>query len=79
MTHKIKGVRVEEYAYYVIKLRQNGGLETWIWCQNLRSQTAHTKNNWPPYATEWPPHDNFLRTPVKELLAISKKSATKGY
>jgi len=28
MTHKIRGVRVEEYAYYVNKLRQNFGLET---------------------------------------------------
>jgi len=28
MTHKIWGVHVEEYAYYVNKLRQNVGLET---------------------------------------------------
>jgi len=28
MTHKLKGVRVEEYAYCVNKLRQNVGLET---------------------------------------------------
>jgi len=28
MTHKMRGVRVEEYAYYVNKLRQNVGLET---------------------------------------------------
>jgi len=28
MTHKIRGVHVEEYAYYVNKLRQNVGLET---------------------------------------------------
>jgi len=28
MTHKIRGVRVEECAYYVNKLRQNVGLET---------------------------------------------------
>ena len=28
MTHKIRGVRVEEYAYYVNKIRQNVGLET---------------------------------------------------
>jgi len=28
MTHKIRGVRVEEYAGYVNKLRQNVGLET---------------------------------------------------
>jgi len=30
MTHKIRGVRVEEYAYYVNKLRQSVGLETWM-------------------------------------------------
>jgi len=28
MTHKIRGVRVKEYAYYVKKLRQNNGLKT---------------------------------------------------
>jgi len=28
MTHKIRGVRVEEYTNYVNKLRQNVGLET---------------------------------------------------
>jgi len=28
MTHKLRGGRVEEYAYYVNKLRQNVGLET---------------------------------------------------
>jgi len=28
MTRKIRGVRVQEYAYYVNKLRQNVGLET---------------------------------------------------
>jgi len=26
--HKLRGVRVEEYAYYVKKLRQNVSLET---------------------------------------------------
>jgi len=30
MTHKIRGVRVEEYGYYVNKLRQNVGLATGI-------------------------------------------------
>ena len=64
MTHKIKGVCVEEYAYYVNKLRQNVGLETWIWRQTVTSQTAHPKYKWPPYATEWNPHENFLRTPL---------------
>jgi len=28
MTHKIRGGRVEEYTYYVNKLRPNVGLET---------------------------------------------------
>jgi len=28
MTHKIRKLRVEEYAHYVNKLRQNVGLET---------------------------------------------------
>ena len=32
-----------EYAYCVKKLRQNFGLETWIWRQIVTSQTAHTK------------------------------------
>jgi len=27
MTHKLRGVRVDEYAYYSNKLRQNVGLE----------------------------------------------------
>jgi len=30
MTHTFRGVRVDEYAYYVNKLRQNFGLETGI-------------------------------------------------
>ena len=53
MTHKIWGVCVEEYAYYFNKLRQNVGLETLIWRQIVKSQTAHTKDKWPPYASEW--------------------------
>ena len=53
MTHKNKGVDVEEYAYYVNKLRQNVGLEIWLWRQIVTSQAAHTKYKWPPYATEW--------------------------
>jgi len=28
MTHKLRGVHIEAYAYYVNKLRQNVGLET---------------------------------------------------
>jgi len=35
-------VRVEEYAYYVNKLRQNVGLETYD-VYIVTSQTAHTK------------------------------------
>jgi len=30
MTHKIRGMRVEKYAFYVNKLRQNVGLEAGI-------------------------------------------------
>jgi len=48
---KIRGVRVEEYAYYVNKLR----MKTRIWRQTVKSQKAHTKYKWPPYATEWNP------------------------
>ena len=55
MTHKISGVRVEEYAYYVNKLRHNVDLETWIWRQIVTSQTVHTKYKWPLQATEWNP------------------------
>jgi len=53
MTHEIRGVRVEEYAYYVNKLCQNVGLEIWIWRQIVTSQRPHTKYKWPPYATKW--------------------------
>jgi len=28
MTHKLRGVRVDEYANYINKLRQNVGLKT---------------------------------------------------
>ena len=51
----IKWVDVEENAYYVNKLGQNVGLETWAWRQIVTSQTAHIKYKWPPYATEWNP------------------------
>ena len=53
MTHKIRAVRVDKYACYVNTLRQNVGLETWIWRQIVTSQRAHTKWKWPRYATEW--------------------------
>ena len=65
MTHKIRAVLVEEYAYYVNKLPLNVGLEAWIWRQIVTSQGAHTKYKWPPYATEWNPYKSFLRTPLK--------------
>jgi len=41
--------------YYVIKLRQNVGLETRLWRQIATSQIAHTKYKWPPYATQGNP------------------------
>ena len=72
MTRTIRRVRVEEYVYYVTKLRQTVGLETWIWRQIATSQTAYTKYKWPPYVTEWrPPHGNFLRTPLCDLLPLT--------
>jgi len=52
MTHKIRNVDVEKFAYYVNKLRQNVGLETCKWRQIVASQTAHTKYKWPPYDPE---------------------------
>jgi len=68
--HKIKRVHVEEYACCVNRLRQNVGLETWIWRQIVTSQTAQTKYEWPPYATECAPHENFLRTPLHGVVPI---------
>jgi len=59
MIHKIRGVRVEDYAYHVNKLRQNVSLETWLWRQIVTSQTAHTKHKWPPYATDRNPPWKF--------------------
>jgi len=52
MTHKLRGGRVDEYAYCVNKFRENDGLETLIWRQIVTSQTPHTKYKRPPYATE---------------------------
>jgi len=69
-------VGVEEYAYYVNKLRQNVGLETWIWRQIVTSQTAHTKYEWPTYATGWNPHKNFLRTPLHVTWRFSFSNIT---
>jgi len=70
MTHKLRGVHVEEYAYYVNKRRQNVVLEAWTWRQNVTSQTAHTKCKWPPYAAEWNPHENFLRAPLTIYISL---------
>ena len=56
MTYEIRRARVEGYAYCVNKLRQNVGLETWIWRQIMTSHTAHSKYKWPPCATQWTPH-----------------------
>jgi len=42
MTHKIRIVGVEEYAYYLNKL-----------LPKYYVFGAHTKYKWPPYATEW--------------------------
>ena len=54
--------------YFVKKLRQNVGLETWKWRQIVMSQTANTKYKWPPYDPELkPPHENLLRTPLKKI------------
>ena len=64
MTHKLREVDAEKYAYYVNKLRQNVGLETWTWRQIVTSQRAHTKYKWPSYDTEWIPHEIILRTPL---------------
>jgi len=55
MTHKIRGVDVEKYAYYVNKLLQNVGLETLLWRQIVTSQTVHTEYKWPPHVTAWNP------------------------
>jgi len=44
MTHKIRGVRVEEYAYHVNKLRQNFGLEIWRWRQIVTTHKERTPN-----------------------------------
>jgi len=52
-------MRVEEDAYYVNKLPQNVGLETWIWRQIVTPQRAHTKYKSPPYVIEWNPPWKF--------------------
>jgi len=66
------------YAYYVNKLRQNVGLETWLWRQIETSQAAHAKYKWPPYATEWIPAWKFSAYATdmgyRALLGIGNKS-----
>ena len=61
MKHKLRGMRVDEYAYYVNKLRQNVGLETWIWRHKHR--TPNTNDHHMPL-NDPPLHENFLRTPL---------------
>ena len=41
----------------------------------MTSQTAHTKYKWPPYTTEWKPHENFLRTPLGKSTGKSWRQA----
>jgi len=62
-----RGVRVEEYAYYVNKLRR----------QIVTSQKVHTKYKWPAYGTEWNPHENFLRTPLIIFMQLCLQSQQK--
>jgi len=65
MTHKLKRVRVEEYAYCVNKFRENVGLETFVWRQIVTSQTPHTKYNVHHMPLNETLHENFLRTPLR--------------
>ena len=78
MTHKIRGVDVEKFAYYVNKLRQNVGLETWKRRQIVTSQTAHTKHKWQPRDPESnPPNENLADKEKEEVLEDSKTEKTK--
>ena len=56
------------------ELRLNVGLETGLWRHSVTSQTAHNKYKWLPYATEWNPHENFLRTPLEALVCCIFKN-----
>ena len=47
MTHKVTGVRVDEYVSYVNTPCQNVDVETLILRQIVTSQTPHTKYKWP--------------------------------
>jgi len=65
MAHKLRGVRVEQCAYYVNKLRENVGVETGKWRQIVTSHTAHTKYKWHRMVrNENRRHENVLRTPL---------------
>jgi len=55
MAHKLREVRVEEYAYYVNKLRQNVGLETWIW--RHKERTPNTNDH----------HMPLIETPLMKI------------
>jgi len=66
MTQNMESGCIEKCAFYVKKLRHNVGLETGLWRQIVTSQTAHNKYRWLPYATEWTPHENFLRALLSE-------------
>ena len=80
MTHKLRGVRVEEYTYYVNILRQNVSLETWIWRQIVTLQAANTKYKWPPYATDRnPPIKIFCVRHCLTVTPLLKKNKTYTY
>jgi len=59
-------VRVEEYAYYVNKLRQIVGLENdydvKLW--RYKEHTPNANDHHLPLIYT-PPHENFLRTPLQ--------------
>jgi len=63
---------VEEYAYYVNKLRENVGLGTWIWRQIVTSQKrAPNTNDHHMPLNETTDKGNFLRTPLVSSLRFS--------
>ena len=67
-------MRVEAYAHYVNKIRQNVGLEKLLWRQIVTSQTAHTKYKWPHMPLNEHTHENFLRTPLGESFVKLRRS-----
>jgi len=65
MPHKLRGLRVDEYAYCVNKFR-----ETLVWKHEYdvklcryKHRTPNTNDHHMPL-NENPPHENFLRTPL---------------